>query len=51
MIFFGQVPAGVIFFKSIQKIEIVDAEPSEDKAIIALALFFVSLYMYVVNGK
>ena len=29
----------------------VDASPSEDKAIISLALFFVMLFMYAVNGK
>ena len=30
---------------------VVDATPSEDRAIIALALFCVRLYLYTVNGK
>ena len=38
-------------FESIHKIAMVDATPSEDKAIIAPALFFMRLYMYAVNGK
>ena len=38
-------------FESIHKIEMVYAAPSEDKAIIELALFFVRLYLYAVNGK
>ena len=41
----------LVLFESIHKIAMVDAVPSEDKATIELALFFVKLYLYAVNGK
>ena len=41
----------LVLFESIQNIEILDATPSEDKVIIVLALFFVRLSLYAVNGK
>ena len=43
----------LVSFKSISKIAMVDAEsaPSEDRAVLALVLFFVRLSLYAVNGK
>ena len=38
-------------FESTHKIKIVDVTPSEDKSIISLALFFLRLSLYVVNGN
>ena len=42
---------GLVSFESIHNISMVDAAPSEDKDIIELALFFVRLSLYAVNGK
>ena len=41
----------LVLFESIYKISMIDAAPSEYKAIIALALYFVRLSLYAVNGK
>ena len=41
----------LVLFESIHKIEMVYDAPYEDKAIIAIALFFVRLSLYAVNGK
>ena len=41
----------LVLFKSIHKIIMVDASPTEDKDTIALSLLFVRLYLYAVNGK
>ena len=41
----------LVLFESIHKIEMVDAAPSEDNAIITLSIFFVRLSMYAVMGS
>ena len=41
----------LVWFESIHKMSMLDAAPYEDKFIIALALFFVGLSLYAVNGK
>ena len=41
----------LVLFESINKVEMVDAAPYEDKAIISLDLFFVRLSLYAVNGE
>ena len=43
----------LVSFESISKIALVedDSAPSENKAVLALALFFVRLSLYLVNGK
>ena len=41
----------LVLFESIHNISMVYAAPSEDKATIALALSFVRLSMYALNGE
>ena len=43
----------LVSFESISKIALVedDSAPSENKDVLALALFFVRLSLYLVNGK
>ena len=41
----------LVSFESIHNIAMVDAAPTENKAIIVLALFFMRLSLYAVNGK
>ena len=43
----------LVSFESINKIALIEDEsaPSENKAVLALALFFVRLSIYSVNGK
>ena len=41
----------LVSFESIYNISMIDSAPSEDNAIIALALYFVRLSLYAVNGK
>ena len=41
----------LVLFESTHNIKIVEPAPSEDKAIITPALFFVRLSLYVVKGK
>ena len=41
----------LVFFESIYNISMIDSVPSEYKATIELALYFVRLSLYAVNGK